>query len=55
MAEPSARDQSNGISTIEREFMSDMLLPSGQTVGEWLGPQLDEREMPSLLPPGEGE
>lgn len=43
-----------GVSTIEREFLADMLLESGQTVGEWLGPKLSGAE-PGLpqLPPGE--
>jgi hypothetical protein len=41
------------ISTVEREFLADVLLPSGQTTGEWLRPQLKEiserGEMPRLL------
>lgn len=43
-----------GISTVEQEFMSAVMLPSGQTVGEWLGPQLGavyaRESMPALLP-----
>lgn len=43
-----------GISTIEDEFMAHISLPSGQTVGEWLGPQLGavyaRHTMPALLP-----
>ena len=43
-----------GISTIEREFLADVVLPDGHTVGQWVAPQLDkiyERgEMPALLP-----
>jgi hypothetical protein len=46
----------DGISTIEREFMSDLLLPNGSTVGQWLGPQLeaayDKGTMPALMPGG---
>jgi hypothetical protein len=43
-----------GISDFEDEFLSHILLPNGTTVGEHLGPQLDEvyatGVMPSLLP-----
>lgn len=43
-----------GISTIEREFLADVALPGGSTVGEWVGPQLTETYrtggMPKLLP-----
>lgn len=40
------------ISTLEREFLTDILLPNGQTVGEWTHPQLMSQtgEMPKLLP-----
>lgn len=42
-------------STVEREFLADILLPNGQTVGDALSPQLAESYrtavMPSLLPP----
>lgn len=40
-----------GASTIEREFMADLLLPNGQRVEEWLVPQLGQpgRKMPPLL------
>ncbi len=45
-----------GISTIEREFLADIALPNGQTVGEHLRPQLEEAyrsgRMPPLLPGG---
>lgn len=48
-----------GIVTFEEEFMSHILLPSGDTVGEWLTPQLDEvyetAEMPSVLPGAQKE
>ncbi len=44
----------DGISTIEREFLADVLLPDGRTLGEWASPQLDQAygsaEMPALLP-----
>jgi hypothetical protein len=43
-----------GISTIEREFLADTLLPDGRTVGEWAAPQLETMyrsgQMPPLLP-----
>ncbi len=42
-----------GISTVEREFLADIMLPSGQTTGEWLRPQLeaisDSGQMPRFL------
>jgi len=31
-----------GISTVEAEFMAATVLPEGQTVGEWMAPQIDE-------------
>lgn len=43
-----------GITTIDAEFLAHIALPSGATVGEWVGPQLDEvygtGRMPALLP-----
>jgi hypothetical protein len=43
-----------GISTVESEFLAHVQLPSGATVGEWVGPQLDavygQGKMPALLP-----
>jgi hypothetical protein len=42
-----------GIATFEDEFLAYTMLPSGQTVGEWMQPQLykayDKGEMPSSL------
>lgn len=42
-----------GITTVEDEFLAHTLLPTGATVAEWLGPQIDEayrtRHMPALL------
>lgn len=32
----------DGISTFEREFLADLLLPSGETIGERLAPEIDE-------------
>lgn len=44
----------SGISTIEREFFYDIVLPDGQTIGEYMAPQLESvyatGEMPPLLP-----
>lgn len=42
------------ISTVEREFLADIVLPNGATVGEWTQPQIAaayaNNEMPALLP-----
>lgn len=44
----------SGISTVEHEFMADVVLPNGKTLGEWIGPQLAQAygngKMPKLLP-----
>lgn len=44
----------SGISTIEREFLYDIVLPDGKTVGEYMAPQIDAAyttgEMPPMLP-----
>lgn len=49
----------DNISTIEQEFLAHIVLPSGQTIGEWAGPQLARGEPlpplptpPRALPPG---
>lgn len=43
-----------GIETVEQAFLANLMLPSGETVGEWVGPQIEEvyrtGQMPSLLP-----
>jgi len=43
-----------GITTLEREFLADVVLPSGETAGQWLAPQLEAAyqsgRMPPLLP-----
>lgn len=43
----------SGVSTFEAEFLAHVLLPSGETVGSWLAPQLahayDTKKMPPLL------
>jgi hypothetical protein len=48
---------SSNISTVETEFLPWMVLPNGQTVGQWMMPQLDaiyrSGKMPPLLPGGD--
>ena len=43
-----------GYSTIEREFLADILLPDGSKIWDWLHPQLDivykTGKMPPMLP-----
>lgn len=43
-----------GITTFDDEFLAHILLPKGETVGEWMKPQVAEAyrigTMPSLLP-----
>lgn len=43
-----------GISTIEAEFLAYTLLPNNQTIGDWLGPQIqyvyETQTMPPMLP-----
>lgn len=43
----------SGISTIEREFLADLMLPDGRTLGEWAAPQIAAiyatGSMPGLL------
>ncbi|RJP53598.1 MAG: hypothetical protein C4583_04230 [Anaerolineaceae bacterium] len=47
----------SNISTVETEFLPWMVLPNGQTVGQWMMPQLDaiyqSGKMPPLLPGGD--
>lgn len=47
-----------GISTVEQEFLANVALPNGSTVGEWIGPQLGavyaKGAMPALMPGGSG-
>jgi hypothetical protein len=46
----------SAITTFEDEFMAHLLLPDGQTIGEWIAPQMaaiyERDEMPKLLPAG---
>ena len=43
-----------GITTLDDEFLAGVMLPSGETVGEWAGPQIqrvyETGQMPPLLP-----
>ncbi len=50
----------SGIAEFEQEFMANIVLPNGTTVGEWMAPQIEEAYettlMPSALPQlGAGE
>lgn len=40
-----------GISIFEREFFYDIVLPSGQTVGEYMLPQVEESYRTGIMPP----
>jgi hypothetical protein len=48
-----------GIVTFEDEFLAHVILPSGQTAGEWMAPQIDRAyssgEMPPMLALGTGK
>jgi hypothetical protein len=43
-----------GISTLENEFLANIVLPTGQLVGDWMKPQIETAyvtgSMPNLLP-----
>lgn len=41
-----------GIVDFENEFLAHVVLPSGQTVGDWLVPQLDDVYAQGLMPGG---
>ena len=40
----------DNISTMEQEFLAYVVLPNGQTLGEWAGPQLNDARPLPLLP-----
>ena len=44
----------SGITTIEREFLANIVLPDGKTAGEWMLPQIEDvyntGKMPNMLP-----
>lgn len=39
------------ISTVEREFFYDIVLPDGRTAGEWLSPQIEVAYQTGNMPP----
>lgn len=41
----------SGIETIEQAFMPHIILPDGQTVGEWMQPQIDSAYRSGNMPP----
>jgi len=41
----------SGISTFENEFMANILLPDGQTVGDWMHPQIERAYQTGVMPP----
>lgn len=40
-----------GISTVEREFLYDIVLPDGRTAGEWIAPQIEAAYQTGKMPP----
>ena len=40
-----------GVTTLDREFMPDIVLPDNKTVGEWLAPQLEQAYASGRMPP----
>src|SRR3990167_9526308 len=44
-------DVQDGISTVEYEFMANIILPNGMTVGEWAVPQIDKAYESGNMPP----
>lgn len=40
----------SGIATFEEEFLAYIMLPDGETVGEWIAPQLDEAYAIGVMP-----
>lgn len=41
----------SGIETFEDAFMARLILPSGETVGEWLSPQIERIYAQGVMPP----
>jgi len=41
----------DGISSFDREFMPDIVLPNDQTVGQWLLPQVERAYQSLTMPP----
>ena len=44
----------SGITTLESEFLANIVLPDGGTVGQWLAPQIDAAYATVRLPPMPG-
>lgn len=40
-----------GISTFEEEFLAHIVMPNGQTVGQAIGPQIDNSYKTGVMPP----
>ena len=40
-----------GIATFEDEFLAHTVLPGGETVGDWIGPQIDRAYETGVMPP----
>lgn len=41
----------SGISSFDEEFMSNIVLSNGQTVGEYVGPQIEQAYLTGNMPP----
>ena len=41
----------SGITTLETEFLANMVLPDGGTVGDWLEPQIHQAYTTGRMPP----
>lgn len=41
----------DGISTVEYEFMAHIVMPNGQTVGDWMVPQIERAYQHNAMPP----
>ena len=41
----------SGITTLENEFLANLVLPDGGTVGDWLAPQIDQTYATGKMPP----
>lgn len=41
----------SGIATFEEEFMAHIVLPNGESVGQWMAPQLDAVYQAGQMPP----
>lgn len=40
----------DGISTLEREFLADIVLPNNMTLHEWIEPQVEEAYQTAVMP-----